>query len=164
MAQIDLRNSTITIWDGGENHIAVKIGEGNLSYSEKRNIEHVKRRGLLTTVREGDEEQLELELAFVWEYITSVGSSDPPTVEDALKRKGPAAAWASTSPDPKAPYCVNLQVDYQPPCIGEAAWETIVFPEFHYSDLHHSLKDATVDLKGTCNRVMASPTRVTPVV
>lgn len=162
MAQIDLRNSIITIWDGGVNHITVKIGEGNLTYGEKRNIEPVKRRGLLSTVREGDEVNLEVQMSFVWEYITSNGTSDPPTVEDAIKQRGPASAWVSTSPDSKAPYCVNLQVDYRPPCVGEAAWETIVFPEFHHTDLHHSLKDGTVDLTGLCNRTQASPTRITP--
>lgn len=129
-------------------------------YEEKRTIEHVKRRGMLSTVREGEQIQMDVELAFVWEYITSSGiEGDPPTVEDALKKRGPASDWTSSSPDDKAPYCVNLQIDFSPPCAGDLQKEAISLPEFHYSALRHSLKDATVDLRGTCNRTMASPTR-----
>lgn len=162
MAQIDLRNAELSIWDSGTNYIIVKIGEGNLTYDERRNMEPVKRRGKLATFREGDEENMEVNFSFVWEYITSGSSSDPPTVEDALTNGGTASSWSSTATDSQAPYCVNLQIDYQPPCAGNYAWETIVFPEFNYQELHHSLKDGTVDCRGLCNRTRATATRVTP--
>lgn len=163
MAQIDLRNSTITFVDGsGSNSISVKIGEGNLTYDERRNIEPVKRRGTLSTVREGDEEPVNVEISFVWEYITSTNTSDPPTVEDVLKRRGPAASWTSSSPDVDAPYCVDITIEYEPPCLGEDSWELISLSQFHYNSLRHSLKDGTVDMQGLCNQIMAEATRVTP--
>ena len=35
MAQIDIRNATIRIADGGSNYIDIKVGEGDLHYIEK---------------------------------------------------------------------------------------------------------------------------------
>ena len=160
MAQIDLRNATIRISDGGTNHIDVKIGEGTCDYNEKRQIEAVKNRGALDIVRENEDEPLEVSMNFVWEHITGYGGEI--TVEDALKRINGAAAWTSVvsgSEDPYAPYCVNIEIINNPPCTATGNNETITLEEFHYQELAHSLKDATVALRGMCNRTQASAVR-----
>jgi hypothetical protein len=153
MAQIDLRNTTLRIAEGSGSYIDVKIGEGELTYSEKRQIDFVKSRGELDTVRENEEVPLEVSLIFIWEHIFAA-SGEPITVEDALKKRGGAAGWSSTSTDTLAPYCVNILLYYTPPCPG-VALETILFQQFHWIELAHSLKDATVALKGNCNVTQA---------
>ena len=153
MAQIDLRNATIRIADGGVNYIDVKVGEGELNYSEKRQIDFVKSRGELDTVRENEEVPLEVSLVFIWEHIFAA-TGEPITVEDALKKRGEAAGWASSSSDTNAPYCVNILIYYTPPC-PDVLLETILLQQFHWIELAHSLKDATVALKGNCNVTQA---------
>jgi hypothetical protein len=148
MAQIDLRNATIRLADGGSNHIDVKIGEGTLNYVEKRQIEFVKSRGTLDTVRENEEVPIEVDMSFIWEFILGAGGDI--TVEDALKHRGNAGGWASASSDTNAPFCLNLIIIYVPPCSGVET-ETLILSQFHYTELAHSLKDGTVALKGECN-------------
>lgn len=158
MAQIDLRNATIRISDGGVNFINVKVGEGNLEYTEKREIEFIDSRGVLDLVRENKEQPMEVSFSFVWEYIHGY-STNPPTVEDALKRRGQASGWTSASTDTNAPYCVNVTVAYVPPCSAEGSTETIVFPLFNYVQLAHNLRDGTVACNGQCNVKQATATR-----
>jgi hypothetical protein len=157
MAQIDLRNAEIKIKDGSTNSITVSIGEGTLKYSEKRQLDFVKSRGLLDTVRENEEVPLDLSFSFIWEFITAA-SGEAITVEDALKKKGGAAAWVSASPDPRAPYCVDIEVTYTPPCVAIDK-ETLLFDEVHWIELAHSLEDGTVAFQGSCNRTQANITR-----
>ena len=61
-AQIDLKHCTIRISDGAGAYIDVKIGEGNLSYTERRTIEYTLNRGLLDEVREGDQVPMDVSL------------------------------------------------------------------------------------------------------
>jgi hypothetical protein len=153
-----LKNATITIRDGGSNYITVKIGEGNLQYTEKRTILFVKDRGTLSTVRQGEDVQMDVNFAFIWEFITAALPGII-TVEDALKRRNNAAGWVSASTDTYAPYCVNIELVFIPPCITIEE-EVIVFPQFHYDELAHNAKDGTVDCKGTCNSTQALVARV----
>lgn len=166
MAQIDLANAVMLIRDGGTNHIEIKIGEGNLQHTETRNIEFLKARGILDTVRENDQEPMDVNFNCVWEYISSAVGA---TFENALKKTGAASSWVSSSVDPAAPYCVDIELIYtpggDPPCGGDGdsggAVEHIFFNEFHYETLGHSLKDGTIDCKGKCNTVSATTARTT---
>ena len=177
MALIDLKFATIEITDGSTppHALVVNLGTGNLEYTEARTVEFVKRRGELDTVREGEEQPLDLSFQFAWESLAATQPGDPPTVEDVLKRRGPAAGWKSTSPDPLAPYCVNVLVVLGPgdggaalpgdpptaECLasrGGHGPRTVALQQFHYEELAHSMADATVDVKGKCNTVQASVT------
>lgn len=158
MAQIDLRRATVTIRDGGSNFIQITLGEGNLNYSERRNIDVVKSRGELDTIREGDEEPIDVNFQFVWEFITGSSADTVPTLEDVLKRIGDASAWASTAPDTNAPYAVNIEIEYTPVCHAVDE-EIILLRWFNFTELAHSIKDGTVDCKGTCNITKAEITR-----
>lgn len=160
MAQIDLRRATIRIADGGTNYIDVKIGEGTCDYDEKREIDIVKSRGVLDTVRENEDQPVEASLNFIWEYIKGNGGTT--TVEDALKRTGGASGWASvvnSASDPDCPYCVRILISYVPPCTAANMIETITLNQFHYTQLAHSLKDGTVALRGQCNVTKAVAVR-----
>lgn len=153
MALIDLKFAQITLSDGSTNSLVVNIGTGNLEYTEKRNVDLVKRRGELDTAREGDEEAIDVSFQFIWDTLTASNDEDPPTVEDVLKHRGNAADWVSVAADPDAPFAVDIAIVYTPPC-SQAAF-TIFLNEFYYAELAHSLEDATIDCKGVCNRTEA---------
>lgn len=149
-------NAALTILG---HEIEIKIGEGNFTYDEKRNIEYKKNRGNLDTVRKGDQEAMDVRFDFVWEYLRSVSGATTPTIEEALKQKGAAATWTSTSADPCEPYCVDLEVEYIPPC-GSVDKEYYLVEDFRYESLNHDFKAGTVACTGKSNREEATITRV----
>ncbi len=158
---IDIRNSTIRIRGGtpGE-FIDVKIGEGNLTYDERRNMTYVRDRGRLSTVREGDDEPMDVRIDAMWEHITGAGGGATPTVEDALKKRGDASGWTSASSDACEPYAVDIVILDVPPCGGDTP-ETIILPDFRYESIAHDLRGATLAISGKCNAKEAIPTRGT---
>lgn len=159
-AQIDLKNCTIRIKDGASHSIDVKIGEGNLTFSEKRNVQYTLDRGVLDEVRLGDQVPMDVSMDFVWEYISGgVASDGVPSVEDALKRKGAAAAWTSTDSDACRPYAVDIEVLYDPQPAGCGDDETILLSDFRYEELNHDLKAGTISCTGKCNVTEATATR-----
>lgn len=159
MAVIDLKNATIKIKGAGvSEEIEVKLGNGNLTYDEKVIREYIKDRGLLDTVRDGDEEPMDVRIDAQWEKLTGgAGPSGTPTVEDALKQRGPASDWESTSADECEPYCVDIEIVNAPPC-GEAGEETILLPEFRYESINHDMRGGTLAIVGKCNAKEATVT------
>jgi hypothetical protein len=134
------------------NMLEVKIGEGTLTYSEKRAVTYVLNRGRIYTVKLGDDAPVEVSLDFIWEFLRSpVG--DPPTVEEALKQIGNASDWVSSSTDQCEPYAVNITICYIPPC-GDS--ERIELSDFRWESLDHDLKAGTVAIKGNCNIAYAN--------
>lgn len=159
MAVIDLKNCVLEIRGGtGGNKLVVAIGKGNLTWDEKRNIEYILNRGVLNTVRLGDEVPIDVKLDADYEAITGAGSLTPFSVEDAFKHRGTASTWTSTSSDPCEPYCVDLYFFNVPPC-DVANAETVILPEFRYEDLNHDPKAGTISIAGKCNAVQATATR-----
>lgn len=164
MAQIDLKKSTLTIKDGGSNSVEVKIGEGNLNYTVRRAVEYNLNRGLLSggTVRNGDEAPCEVRFDFTWEYIKGdTSSSGAPSVEDALLGINAASGWTSTDTDVCQPYCVDLELVYDPECgaSGNENKETITFADFRYEQLDHDLRAGTIACTGHCNEVRPTSVR-----
>lgn len=150
--------AAVITFDSGGNELEVKIGEGTLTYTEKRNIEYKKNRGLLDTVREGDQETIEVNFDFIWEYLRST-TTEPITVEEALKNTGRASDWVTTSPDICEPYCVDIIIHYHSPC-EDINDEVITLQYFRWDSLDHNLKDGTVAVKGQCNITQAVVARV----
>jgi hypothetical protein len=130
--------------------LAMKIGEGNMTYDEKRTMEYKKDRGKLDTVREGDEEPIDVKLDVQWEWLSSAGTDTYPTSEEVLKREGLASAWVSSSADPCEPYAVNIVVEYDPECQGNPA-EIITLRDYRWESLNHDLKAGTLSTSGKCN-------------
>ncbi len=130
------------------NSVEVKIGEGTLTYSEKRAITYVLNRGKIYTVKLGDDAPVDVSFQFIWEFLRA-GSGEPPTVEEALRKIGAASAWVSSSPDTCEPYSVDIIICNLPPCEGQN--EIITLPAFRHEDLAHDLKAGTVSVTGKCN-------------
>ena len=141
----------------------VKIGTGTLTYNERRKMEYVLDRGRIDTVRQGDEQPMEIRLDFMWEFLRAVGGSGVPTIEDALKKRGEAAGWVSSSADKCQPYAVDLVIEYDPPCVGVES-ELIVLPEFRWESLNHDPKAGMVNITGQCNSQTATISRQTGLV
>lgn len=138
--------------------IEIRIGEGNLTYSEKVDRQYKKNRGRLDVVRNGDEQQLEISFDFVWDHI--IGSTgDTVNVEEALKQIGNAADWVSSATETCEPYAVDLIILYTPIC-SDVEKEQIIFEDFRYESLDHNLKDGTVACKGSSNRTLPTITRI----
>lgn len=143
----------------GPNRMQVVIGEGNLTYDEKRPIQYMKDRGKLDTTRLGDEEPIDVRLDLRWEFLSTPIGATTPTIEEALKQIGPAASWVSSSADPCEPFAVNLEIHYTPLC-SDVEKELIVLPDYRYESLAHDAKAGTISTSGKCNATQATRTRV----
>jgi hypothetical protein len=160
-AVIDTKNVTIRVRGGGVGEvIEVKLGAGNLTYDEKVNREYIKDRGLLDTVRDGDEEPMDVRLDAQWETLTAESGGPAPTVEDVFKRRGLAADWTSTSVDPCEPFCVDIECINNQPCSEEDP-EKIILPDFRYETAAHDMRGGTISFSGKCNATQAIVTRTT---
>ena len=162
MAQIDLKQATVTIKDGSTNSLEVRIGEGNLTYTEARNMEYNLNRGVLDEVREGDQIPVAVTFDFVWEYLKGPSSASSaggtPTIEDALKQRGGAAGWTSSDSDTCRPYAVDLVILYVPNC-ATGDQEEIILSDFRWEQLNHDLSAGTIASSGNCNVTEAVVTR-----
>jgi hypothetical protein len=142
----------------GQKSISIKIGEGNLTYSEHRNVEFTRDRGLLDTVRTADEEPIDVSLDALWEFIVAE-SGGTETIEEVLKNTGEASDWVSTADDQCQPYSVDIEVHNAPACTGTDD-ELLMLEEYYYETLDHDLREGTIATAGRCNRTVASARRV----
>ena len=140
------------------NSITVKVGEGTLTYGEKKPREFVKDRGNLDTVRNADQEPMDVSFDFIWDFITSE-TGGTATLEEALKKVGSAASWLTTATDPCQPYCIGLEIVNAPACTTVND-EYTMFEAFYYETLDHDAKEGTVSCSGRSNRTVANHYRV----
>lgn len=129
--------------------IEIKIGEGDLSWTESRELIYDLDRDQLDTVRLGQEQPVQVDLAFTFEYVTTQ-SGQAITPVDAIKRLGEASEWVSSSSDLCEPYAVDLYVIHDVPC-GTDHDQSFLFPDFRYDELDYSIQDASITVSGQCN-------------
>lgn len=125
----NLRDGTLTINDGDSNTLVVVLDEGNLEFSETRNVIQVKNRGVLDHLRSGDEEAVTVSFTGRYLYLLKdTGDTDETvSVREALLKKGGASGWASTGVTGE-PYQVELVFEVANP--GGVKDETITFAHF----------------------------------
>ena len=139
--------------------ITIKIGEGDLTWTEAREMIYDLDRDVLDTVRQGADIPLEVDLNFTFEFV-STESGQAITPVDALKRIGEASEWVSSSSDLCEPYAVDIFVVYCVPC-GTEQDEDYTFPVFRYETLDYSIQDASIAVAGKCNVTDAVVQRLT---
>jgi hypothetical protein len=139
--------------------IDVKIGEGNLTYTEHRDYKYTLDRGLLDTVKYGDEKPVDVKTDFLYEYVTT-GTNEVITPVDAIKKIGGAAEWVTSAADTCEPYAVDIEVFHDLPC-GGIQDETTTLSDFRYETLEFNLRDGTISVTGRCNVVEATVVRAT---
>jgi hypothetical protein len=130
--------------------LSIKIGDGNVTWNETAQIEYQMDRGVLDAAVEGDDVPVDVSLDCVYEFLTAVTGSGVPTPEDVIEHRGEAAAWESTSADPCEPYCIDMEVDYAPPCSG-INHEITPFPTLRVERMNHDVAGATISMSGKCN-------------
>ncbi len=139
--------------------LAIKIGEGNLTYTEKKEYKYDLERGNLDAVREGNEVPVDMKFEAVYEHITT-GTGEPLSPIDALKGELGAAEWVTSDPvDPCQPYSVQVQIEYVPPCSGQDI-EYTVFPDFRVETKEIDFMKAMISVNGKCNITEAEVYRV----
>lgn len=137
--------------------LEVKIGDGDLSWTESRELIYDLDRDLLDTVRLGEEQPIDLELAFVFEYVTTQ-SGKAITPIDAIKRINEASEWVSSSADLCEPYAVDMYAIHCIPC-GTDEDQDFLFQDFRYETLDYSIQDASISVSGRCNVTDVTSTR-----
>lgn len=135
----------------------IKIGDGNITYTESSEYEYDLDRGVLDTVRSGNQVPLDLSIDFVYEYITT-GTGETISPMDALKNIGGASGWVSSSADPCEPYAVDIEVIHTPICTTKAI-ETTVFPDFRSESREPDMGEASISVTGRCNAIQPIVTR-----
>jgi hypothetical protein len=134
------------------------IGDGNLTWSEKKEYNYDLNKGNLDTVRQGNEIPVDTTLSAVYEFLKAPAGDLTPTFEEALKQTGRAAAWVSSSSDLCEPYSVDVEIDHIPTCAGVDK-ETTIIPYFRYESLDHDPREATISATGRANATQATVTR-----
>lgn len=152
MARIDIKKCTFTFSDGTGTPLTIDIviGEGNLTYTERRDLTYIPDGGVLDDVEEGDEQPLELRVDMSYEYVTS-RSGGTATPVDAVKKTGQASAWVSTDTDACRPYCIDLILVHTPSPTGCGDVETTTFPDFRYDNIDYDVRARTINMVGRCN-------------
>lgn len=131
------------------NQIDVTIGQGNLTYTEHRNIEYRLNRGLLDSAREGDEVPMDVSLDADFEHIVS-GTGEDITPTEALKGVGNASEWVSSATDKCEPYAVDIEANNALSC-GTTQPEDFLFPDFRWEQGDFDFQKGTISFKGKCN-------------
>jgi len=129
--------------------VEIKVGEGNLTWTETKEYEYIRDRGDLDTVKLGDEQPLEVSLDFMFEHVTA-GTGEDVTVVDCLKQSGNASEWVTSSSDACEPYAVDLMVVQCNDC-GTTEDDKFTFPDFRWESLEYNIQDATISCSGKCN-------------
>lgn len=129
--------------------LTIKIGDGDLTYTEHSNYHYDLDRGQLDTVRTADDAPMDVALNFVYEHITS-GTNEVIAPMDAIKRRNGASDWLNAADDLCEPYAIDLLVVHTPPC-GTAEKEFTLFPDFRSEQRDVSFKDSNIKVTGKCN-------------
>jgi hypothetical protein len=140
--------------------LEIKVGDGNLTYTENKEYTYELDRDQLDTVREGADQPVSVNVNFVYEFVKT-GTSETTTVVDALKGVGGAAAWISSDQvDNCNPYAVDLVIVNAPACSGQSVEaETTLLADLRYDSLQFDLEAAQIALTGRCNVTEATVTR-----
>lgn len=148
---IDLKDSVIKFVDGSDTpkELTLKIDEGNLTFTCKKNREYRKDRGNLDTVRDGDEEPMEISLQCRFHSLIS-DTGETVTPFEFLTKTGAASAYVTTGADACAPYAIDIVVERTNNC-GSVEDEVMTFPEFRHEEIGGDFSAGTLSISGKCN-------------
>lgn len=157
-----LKNCTIRFIDGTSptpEELEIKIDDGNLTWTEKRNIEPKLDRGELDYFEEGDDVPCELTLDCRFSALTS-SSGDDVTPIEFLKKTGNASAFKSTAALCAAD-AIDIEVEVSHECGTSIEDEIFTFSQFTYNSIGGNFKDGTLSISGMCNVIGPTSIRTT---
>ncbi len=141
--------------------LEINVGDGNITFGEKKEYNYDLNRGNLDTVREGNQIPMDVSMNFIYDFIKAASADTSPTPEEALRNTGKASGWVSSSSDTCEPYAVDLEIEHTPICTGTDK-ERVTLPDFRYESLDHDPREASISATGRCNAVVATVTRGAP--
>jgi len=146
MGQRSLRDAVITISDGASADIVLKVGEGNFSFTERQNVEYIRDRGIIDTVRLGDDEPVDVSFDIMWDWIFSgtLTSTDADSIRDIIKGNGYTTVGGTCEP-----YACDITIVITDAVCGYN--ETITLSDFRWEELSYDLKAGTISCSGKCN-------------
>lgn len=177
MAQVDLRHSTIVLKDGStpQKSVTVKIGEGNLTYTQSRPIEYMRDRGILDEVKLGKPVPLDVKLDATWVAIGTdvvIHSAAVPSVPSTVAYttdlfmdmlRGTGAGMVSSDPDTTRPFACDIEISYLTtpylsdddadpltPDVLVQSTTTILLQDFRYETADFDLNGGTISASGKC--------------
>ncbi len=137
---VSIKKGTLTVAG-----VTVTLGEGNLTFSEKKQYDYLLDRGRLDDVREGDDIPMDVSFDFRWSEITGGD------VVSAIKGSG---SETSSDDDTCRPYACDLIFAYDPDCGSEAAG-SITLPDFRQESLDFDVRGGKISCSGKCNATEA---------
>jgi hypothetical protein len=151
--KFSLRNATIELIGGNisTEKITIKIGDGNLTFTEYQNREYTLDRGLLDEVRPGDEQPMDASFAFNWEWFESIGTEDV-TPREVLNGE---AGWTSTDTDDCREPSISIVISNAVLCGSSTTTEKITLPYYRNEQLAYDSKAGTISATGKCNATKA---------
>ena len=155
--KVDLKDATIKLIDGTgtPNELTLKVGEGNLTFTEQYNMEYLLDRGNLDGVREGDQVPMEVSFQVNLEALkSSTGDDDTPW--EFLRNRGQTTL--ATVGEACDPFAVDIEVTFAHGCTGTED-EEMLFEEFRVENIGGDLKAGQLSFSGKCNKVAPTPTR-----
>jgi len=149
-----LKDCELTIADNAAaNSIVVKMGEGNLTWTENTEVEYLLDRGIIDTVRLGNQVPMDVSFEGRFTAITAYAGApaDDPTLIEALTNSGAASAWVSTG-GACEPYAVDLIIECDRTCTsGTDMDEIITFSDFRQESIGGDFQAGQISVSGKCN-------------
>jgi hypothetical protein len=158
---MDLKNCTITLIDGSStpNKLDLKIDEGNITWTEKREIKVKKDRGNLDYFKEGDQVPMAVKLECRFDALKS-SSGDPITPHEFFTKTGAASSYKSTA-GLCAADAVDIQVTVDQVCGTTVQDEIITFSQFTFEEIGGDFKTGLLSVSGICLAVRPTSVRTT---
>ena len=128
--------------------VYIKIGDGNLTYTEHRDYQYLLDRGLLDTVREPKDVPMDVKLDAVYEHITS-GTSDnvcPMERAEGAQQRGGMGQFGSR----RLRAVLRGRAGGLQPALRPVNRETTVFPMFRAETREINYSAATIVFTGKC--------------
>jgi len=157
--KVDIKQATIKLKDGASHELEIKVGDGNVTFTEHLARKYELDKGNLDTVRNDDQAPVDVSLEFSWEWLKA-SSGNPPTPVDALKKRGEASSWVSSSSDQCEPYALDIEILINADCADGTENELILLPDFRYEELAYDISAGQISVSGKCNVTDAVVTRV----
>lgn len=158
---IDLKDCVFIFRDGTPstpNELEIKLDEGNMTWTETRNIIPVKDRGELDYIKEGDEENCKVNIQCRFDALKS-SSGDFVTPHEFLKKEGAASAYLTTDGDCAAD-AIDIIVKVKSKC-STVQHQIITFSSFTYNELGGDFRAGTLSVQGMLNAVGPTSVRTT---
>lgn len=159
MGQRNIRDATITIKGAGGKGgtgITMQVGEGNVTWSEKRNLEYIRDRGVILNTREGDDDPVDVSIDAIWDWLIDTTSDD--SFREAFTGKtntnGISSKWTTADDgDECAPYAVNVYVAMDACPAVATPQETIKLEFYRYESFDYDLRAGTLATSGKADSV-----------